>query len=109
MDLASKKCQPCHDRGLKAFTSEQAEDYLKHVPGWQIDSDVKKISKEFDFKDFVEAIDFINRVANLAETEAHHPDIHNFYNKVQIDLWTHAVDGLSENDFILASKINLIA
>ena len=64
------------------------------------------IGREFEFKDFKEAMIFVNNVADLAETEGHHPDITIHWNKVKLDLWTHSVDGLTENDFIVASKIN---
>ena len=64
------------------------------------------IGREFEFKDFKEAMTFVNNVADLAETEGHHPDITIHWNKVKLDLWTHSVDGLTENDFIVASKIN---
>jgi 4a-hydroxytetrahydrobiopterin dehydratase len=64
------------------------------------------IGREFEFKDFKEAMTFVNNVANLAEAEGHHPDITIHWNKVKLDLWTHSVDGLTENDFIVASKIN---
>ena len=67
--------------------------------------DDKKIKHEFKFKDFKQAITFINKVAEVAESEGHHPDIYVFYNKVVIELWTHAIGGLSENDFIVAAKI----
>lgn len=67
-----------------------------------------KIRKQFKFKDFKKAMEFVNEVADLAESEGHHPDIKIVYNKVQLDLFTHAVGGLSENDFIMASKINKI-
>lgn len=68
-----------------------------------------KLKKEFKFQDFKEAMDFVNKVAALAETENHHPDIHIFYNRVIIELWTHSVNGLSEKDFILAFKIEKVA
>lgn len=66
----------------------------------------KKLSRTFLFTDFVESVEFVHRVADLAEQEQHHPDIHIFYNKVIIDLWTHTVGGLSKNDFIVAAKID---
>ena len=72
---------------------------------WEV-LDGKKIKREFKFKDFKEAIGFVNKVAALAESEGHHPDIHIFYNRVVLELTTHAVGGLSENDFILAAKID---
>lgn len=74
---------------------------------WQVE-DGKKIEKKFKFKDFKEAMSFVNKVAELAETEGHHPDIEISYNKVQIELTTHAIGGLSTNDFIVASKIELL-
>jgi 4a-hydroxytetrahydrobiopterin dehydratase len=105
MDLTSKKCIPC-EGGAKPFRSEQIEEYRKEISSeWQILS-LKKIERKFKFKDFKEAIKFVNKTADIAEEEQHHPDIKIFYNLVTITLWTHAVDGLSENDFILASKID---
>ncbi len=107
MDLTSKKCAPC-EGGTPPLSVKEVEDYLSGLKtGWQA-VDNKKLIQNFKFKDFKEAMDFVSRVASLAEAENHHPDIHISYNKVKIELWTHAVDGLSENDFILASKIELI-
>jgi 4a-hydroxytetrahydrobiopterin dehydratase len=104
-DLINKKCIAC-EGGVKPLSRENAQDYVDEVFGWQMDAEAKKISKEFKFKDFVEAIDFVSRVADIAEEEGHHPDIHIFYNKVLLELSTHSIGGLSENDFILATKIN---
>ncbi|MCP6720059.1 MAG: 4a-hydroxytetrahydrobiopterin dehydratase [Patescibacteria group bacterium] len=105
MDLLSKKCVAC-EGGVEPFTSSQAEEYLREVSGWKLNSDSKGIEREFKFKDFKESISFINRVAEVAESEGHHPDIHVSYNRVHIELSTHSIRGLSENDFILAAKIN---
>jgi len=77
----------------------------KKVKGWEI-VDGKKLSREFEFKDFKEAMVFVNKVAEVAEAEGHHPDIYIFYSKVRLELWTHSAGGLSENDFTLAEKIN---
>lgn len=74
--------------------------------GWKAVEDGKKIRREFKFKDFKAAVGLVNKVASLAEAEGHHPDIFIFYNRVIIDLWTHAVGGLSEKDFIMAAKID---
>ena len=104
MNLAAKKCVPC-EGGTPAFTPEQVQEYLPHVKNWEV-LENKKIRKEFIFKDFKEAMAFVNKVADIAEAEGHHPDIHIFYNRVTLELWTHAVMGLSENDFILAAKID---
>ena len=78
---------------------------MKEVPAWIVIDD-KKISRGFKFNHFNQAIFFVNKVADLAEAEGHHPDIHIFYNKVSLELSTHAIGGLSENDFILATKID---
>lgn len=79
---------------------------LKRITGWSLDG--KRITKEFSFKNFVQAMKFVNNVAALAEDEGHHPDIHIHYNRVRLDIWTHAIGGLSENDFILAAKIDVL-
>lgn len=106
MNLSNKKCIPCERKGLKPFSKEEANAHLDFAPGWFLSEDGIKIHKEFLFKDFVQAIRFINRVADIAEVEGHHPDIYIFYNKVKLELWTHAIGGLSVNDFILAAKID---
>ncbi|OGI59487.1 hypothetical protein A3C60_01585 [Candidatus Nomurabacteria bacterium RIFCSPHIGHO2_02_FULL_37_45] len=105
-DLLKKKCIPCEKKGIKPFDKMQAEEYMVDVPGWILDEKAQKISKEFKFADFIGAINFVERVADIAEMEGHHPDIHINYNKVLLELWTHAIGGLSENDFIVAAKID---
>lgn len=105
-DLLKKKCIACEGKGIKPFTREETENYLKQVIEWVLDKDAKKISKEYKFKDFIGAINFVERVADVAEMEGHHPDIHIHYNKVLLELSTHAIGGLSENDFIVAAKID---
>jgi 4a-hydroxytetrahydrobiopterin dehydratase len=105
-DLLKKKCKPCEDKSIKPFSREEAQDYVDENPDWILDKDAKKISKEFKFVDFIGAINFVNLVADIAEEEGHHPDIHIDYNKVTLELSTHAIGGLSENDFILAAKID---
>ena len=108
VNLLQKKCIPCEGKGINPFTRDEVKDYLAQVSGWTLDKDAKRISKEFKFKDVVEAMKFVERVADIAEREGHHPDIHIHYNKVLLDIWTHAIDGLFENDFILAAKIDAI-
>ena len=105
-DLLKKKCVPCEGKGIKPFTRTEAEDYLMQINGWILDGEGKKISKEYKFKDFIGAVNFVNLVADIAEQEEHHPDIHIHYNKVTLELWTHAIGGLSENDFIVAAKVD---
>ena len=111
-DLTSKKCVPCEapssgsgQGGTLPLPPNAIAEYLSQLKmeGYVVDK--KRIKREFKFKDFAEAIQFVNKVAEIAEQEGHHPDIHIFYNKVRIELWTHAISGLSENDFILAAKI----
>lgn len=102
-ELTQKRCTPC-EGGVPPLGKDAAERLLGQVAGWSLSG--KGISKEFQFKNFVEAIGFTNRVAELAEQEGHHPDIHIHYSRVRFDIWTHAIGGLSENDFILAAKID---
>ena len=104
--LLEKKCVPCE--GASAlFTKEEIEKYKSEVLDWQV-VDEKKLRKEYTFRDFNEAMIFVTKVARVAHTEGHHPDIHISYNRVALELWTHAINGLSENDFIVAAKINTI-
>lgn len=104
--LIEKKCVPC-EGGMKPLEGEKIQEYVKQVEGWEV-LDNKLIKKTFKFKTFRESIDFVNQVANLAEDEGHHPDIHIRYTRVTFELTTHAIKGLSENDFIMASKIDLL-
>ncbi|MDO8601727.1 MAG: 4a-hydroxytetrahydrobiopterin dehydratase [bacterium] len=104
MDLTTQKCVPC-EVGGKPLTHDEVMKLAPQVPDWEI-FDNRIIKKQFKFNDFKEAMLFTNKVAALAESEGHHPDMKIFYNKVLIELWTHAVKGLSENDFIVAAKIN---
>jgi 4a-hydroxytetrahydrobiopterin dehydratase len=107
MDLKNKKCIPCEGTE-KPFDDQKIAQYRAFLQfDWDI-IDGKQIEHEFEFKDFKEAMTFVNKVANIAEEEGHHPDIYIFYNKVKIQLSTHAIKGLSENDFIMAVKIELI-
>ncbi len=109
MNLLDQKCVPC-EGGVDPMSKVDAEAILSyHVPDWKISDDNKFISKKFEFKDFKEALSFVNKVGALAENEGHHPDIYLAdYKFVTINLSTHAIGGLSQNDFILASKINNI-
>jgi 4a-hydroxytetrahydrobiopterin dehydratase len=106
MDLQTKKCVPC-EGGTPPLTPEEIQNYHNQIDAaWHVVED-KKIQREYTFKDFKEAMKFVNAVAEIAESEGHHPDIHISYNHVRIVLWTHAVGGLTENDFILASKVDV--
>ena len=106
MKLEQKICKPC-EGGIKPLWGKILQQYSKEVKDWKIINN-HQIEKEFKFKDFKTALDFVNKLGELAEKEGHHPDIYLSWGKVKVTLWTHAVDGLSENDFILAKKIDLI-
>lgn len=107
-ELLSKKCQPCEDEA-SPFKLDEARKQLGKLAGWKLKHRGKQIRKEWVAKDFPTAIAFFDRVAELAESEDHHPDLHLLgYRNVAIELSTHAIKGLSENDFILAAKINQI-
>jgi len=105
MNLTEKKCKPC-EGGVPPLTEDQANELLKQIPEWTIKDG--HVYRQFKFKDFKEAISFVNKVAEIAEQEQHHPNIKINYNKVSIELYTHAINGLSENDFILPAKIDEI-
>jgi 4a-hydroxytetrahydrobiopterin dehydratase len=106
MELASKRCVPC-EGGIAPLGFEEIKNYLEQLKNWDL-IDKIKIRKSFNFVNFVHAMDFANKVASLAEEEGHHPDLHISYSKCELELWTHAIGGLSENDFILAAKIDRI-
>ncbi len=103
--LQKKKCIPC-EGGVPAVPREQAEKQLASLPGWSIRDDGKSIAKKWNRKNFVKSLAFCNRIGEIAEAEQHHPDLHiTGYRHVEVVLTTHAIQGLSENDFILAAKI----
>jgi 4a-hydroxytetrahydrobiopterin dehydratase len=101
--LEKQKCEPCHT-GTTPLSKEEAEALARQVPDWTLKE--KAIEREFKLADFRQAIAFVNYVAELANQEDHHPDIHIYYNKVHLVLSTHKIGGLSKNDFILAAKID---
>ncbi len=104
--LATKKCLPC-EGGVEACSLDQAKSQLANLPGWRLTHDGKRIRKDWTVKHFKAGIEFFNAVRDVAEEEQHHPDLHlEGYRNVWIELWTHAIGGLSENDFILAAKID---
>jgi 4a-hydroxytetrahydrobiopterin dehydratase len=107
-ELTEQTCEPCEGNDIEPMTMDEARDYLDDVSEWTLES-VPKINKSYSFADFVTAIDFVNSIAEIAEDEGHHPNISIDYNTVDITIWTHAIDGLSENDFILAAKFDEVA
>lgn len=105
-ELTAKKCEPCEGK-TQPFSPQDAAEYLRKVPGWHASEDSKMITRQWTMKNFMAAVAFINNVAKIAESDQHHPDIHlTGYRNLKIILSTHAIGGLSENDFILAAKIN---
>ena len=109
MDLTKKHCIPC-EGGIPPMSGKEENKYMKKVKEWNLSrKGIHKISRRFLFRTFLQAVDFVNKIAKLAEKEHHHPDLHLHYNKLDVDLYTHAVHGLSENDFILAAKIDKLS
>jgi len=107
IELAQKKCVACE--GFETpFVKEEAVVLLKQVKDWKLADDAKSISKEFTFKNFADALAFAGKVGAIAEDEGHHPDLEVGWGRVKVLLTTHAIKGLSENDFIEAAKIDLI-
>jgi 4a-hydroxytetrahydrobiopterin dehydratase len=103
--LEQQHCVPC-EGGVPALQRTEALKLAAEVNGWTLAEDAKSISREFLFKDFTEALTWVNKVAAVAQDQDHHPDIHWWWNKVKLELSTHAIGGLSNNDFIMAAKIN---
>lgn len=104
--LRAKKCLPC-EGGVPKLTTTEAEAQLAKLHGWTITHQGERIRKEWVVKNFMAAMRFFEEVAEVAESEGHHPDLHLVgYRNVAIEIWTHAIGGLSENDFILAAKID---
>lgn len=106
--LVKGHCVPC-EGGVDPMGDEEIRKYLSMLKeDWKVSKDSKRIFKEFKFKDFKDAMIFVNKIAEIAEEQGHHPDISISYNKVTIILITHAINGLSTNDFIMASKIEAL-
>ena len=109
-DLFQKKCKPC-EGGVSALDISEIHKYQKKIDGWEVKSDEKKIyflDKEFKFKNFLNSQKFVNEISQISESEGHHPDILFGWGYAKIKITTHAIEGLSENDFILAAKIDQI-
>ncbi len=106
MELEKRKCIPC-EGGVPPLGEDEILEFITLVKGWVV-RDNKKITREFNFVNFKHTMSFVNEVARIAEEEGHHPVMHVGYGSVEIELWTHAIDGLSENDFIIAAKIDRI-
>ena len=108
-DLAAKKCVPC-EGDVPKFSRGEAEAQVATLPGWKLTHDGTRIRRDWQLKNFRDGIKLLNNVGAIAEREQHHPDLHlEGYRHVWIEIFTHAIGGLSENDFILAAKIDQIA
>lgn len=104
--LVGKKCKPC-EGGVEPCKLDDANRQLDRLVDWYLTRDGQRIRKDWTVKNFMSGLDFFNRVAEVAESDGHHPDLHiEGYRNLSIELWTHAIGGLSENDFILAAKID---
>lgn len=107
-ELHKKKCVAC-EGSIPSFDLDEIHKYLKKVDGWQVKSDSEEkyfLIKDFKFNNFLESQNFVNKVGNLAEQEGHHPDIKFGWGYCNIKIFTHAIQGLAESDFILAAKID---
>jgi 4a-hydroxytetrahydrobiopterin dehydratase len=104
IDLATKGCVPCKG-GVPPIKGRELDGLIKHAGGWKAVSE-HHITRTFTFPDFKTALEFTNRVGAIAEQQGHHPDIFLSWGKVEVTLYTHKIDGLTENDFILAARIN---
>lgn len=105
--LIEKTCKAC-EGGVEPLDRQTSDALLKECPGWEISADAKSIERKFSFRSFYPVMNFVNAVAYIAQKEGHHPDMQLGYNYCNITFTTHAIDGLSENDFICAAKINAL-
>ena len=102
--LADKECEPCKG-GVPPLAGDELEALHRELDaGWEIVED-HHLEKSFEFPDFVTALEFVNRVGELAEEQGHHPDLYLSWGEVRVQIWTHKIDGLTESDFVLAAKI----
>jgi 4a-hydroxytetrahydrobiopterin dehydratase len=102
-ELASKTCVPCRG-GTPPLKDEELRNFQRQLPGWEVANE-HHLHRSYSFPDFKTALEFVNRVGEIAEQQGHHPDIVLGWGKVEITTWTHKIDGLTESDFILAAKI----
>lgn len=105
MSLVQKKCVPC-EGGISPISEKDAQQRLNEIPGWEIVDGGKWLERKMKFKNFMAALEFVNKIGEIAESEGHHPDIGVGWGYCNIRVQTHSIGGLHENDFILAAKIN---
>lgn len=104
-ELATRKCKPC-EGGVAPLTDEQIRPMLKGLQGWSLENG--RLAKLYDFKNYYQTMAFVNALAWISHREDHHPDLGVHYNKCRVEYWTHAIGGLSENDFICAAKADAL-
>ena len=104
-DMFNKRCKPC-EAGIPPLSKERIQTLLSELPEWEVNDDHTVITRKFSFKNFLRTMAFVNAVAYVANQEGHHPDMHVGYNYCTIDFTTHAIDGLSDNDFICAHRVD---
>lgn len=107
MKLAEKSCVPCRG-GVPPLSRADAERFLRETPLWQMTDEVTRISRRYGFDNFAQALQFVQKVAELAESEGHHPDILFGWGYAEITFYTHKIKGLHENDFVMAAKVDAI-
>lgn len=106
-DLADRRCVPCH-AGTPRIGDAEARALLACLDGWEL-VDGRRLRREFRFRNFRDALAFVNEVGEIAEAEDHHPELLLAWGRVRVEIWTHAIDGLSANDFVLAAKLDRLA
>lgn len=107
-NLAARKCAACSEK-TQPLDPKRVRELLPEVPGWQVSPDGKRLTRSWRVLEFLTGLDFFRRIGEVAEAEDHHPDLHlTGYRNVAVELWTHAAGGLTDNDFILAAKINAL-
>lgn len=107
MSLSQQQCTPCRG-GIPPLPREQAEAALREMPEWKLIDEAARIQRTYKFKNFAEALAFVNRVSEIAETQGHHPDITFGWGYCTVTLYTHKIKGLHENDFIMAAKCDRV-
>lgn len=105
-ELADRQCVPCRG-GVPPLSAEQVAPLLARLEGWQVEEG-KQLSKAYKVRNFMRAVEFVNRITPVAEEQGHHPDLYVRWGEVRVSLWTHAIDGLTESDFIMAAKIDRV-
>ena len=103
-DLAERQCVPCRG-GVPSLTAEEIKPFAEQIPDWEVVNQ-HHVQRSYEFSNFREALEFVNRIGALAEAQGHHPDICFGWGKADVSIWTHKINGLTESDFVLAAKID---